>query len=149
MNFGSGAPAAVPLAIAVAALVAAALFWFVGNHTPRITLLLVILASMGMAGTTWGAQVHNSAAQAFTSASADLKGQMTSGIIGLIVIGTMGYIVGVHWANRQVGYVTLAAGALLPFIGDSDPGALGKIILIFLSLISYTGNALGHWLMGL
>lgn len=148
MNFGSGAPAAVPVVIAIGALVAAALFWFVGGHTPRVTLLLVILASMGLAGTSWGANLHTAVTGAFTSVSSDTKSQLTAGGVGLIVVGALGYIVGVHWVNRQVTYVTLVAAAVLPFLGDADPGMIGKVILTALSLVSYGGNAIGHW-MGL
>jgi len=129
-------------------LVAAALFWFVGGHTPRVTLLLVILASMGLAGTSWGANLHGAVTAAFASASADAKAQLTAGSIGLIVVGALGYIVGVHWVNRQVTYVTLGAAALLPFLGAADPGMIGKVIVTILSLVSGGGNAIGHW-MGL
>jgi hypothetical protein len=146
MNFGSGAPAAVPVVIAIAALATAALFWFVGGHTPRVTLLLVILASAGLAGTSFGADLHKTLTNAFASAASDTKAQVTAGGIGLIIAGVLGYVVGVHWVNRQVSYVTLGAAATLPFVAVGDPGVIGRVLLAVVSVVSYTGDTVGHWL---
>jgi hypothetical protein len=148
MNFSSGAPAGVPVAIALAALIVAALFWFVGGHTPRVTLLLVVLASAGLAGTTLGAHLHQAVTGAFASASSASKTTLTASSVGLIVAGALGYIVGVHWTSRQVSYITLAAAAALPFLAVGNPGPVGRVLLAGVSLVSYGGDAIGHW-MGL
>ena len=131
----SSGSTAVSAGVAVACLVAAALLWFVGGHFPRVTLLLVITASAGLAGTSIGVNLHtavDSRVNQANSAATTLVGGGIGGLIGLI----LAYVIYVHWHQRNITYTTLAAGILLPLVAAATPGTGGRLLLWALNLIT-------------
>ena len=131
---GSGSTA-VTAGVALACLIAAALLWFVGGHFPRVTLLLVITASAGLAGTSLGVNLHNAITSLIgqaNSATTNLVGAGVGGLVGLI----LAYVLYIHWDRRQITYLTLAAGALLPLVAAATPGWGGRLLIWALGLIT-------------
>lgn len=126
---------AVTAGVAVACLVAAALLWFVGGHFPRVTLLLVITASAGLAGTSLGVNLHNAVDSLIGQANAATTSLIGGGIGGLVGL-ILAYVIYIHWDRRDISYTTLAAGILLPLVAAATPGTGGRFLLWALGLIT-------------
>jgi len=140
---GSSGSTGVTATVAVFCLIAAALLWFVGGHFPRVTLLLVITASAGLAGTSLGVDLHNGVDSLVGQAdkvSTSLIGGAVGGFIGLI----LAYVIYIHWDRRQITYTTLAAAILLPMVAAATPGTGGKVLLWALGLITSLCTAAAH-----
>ena len=131
----SSGSTAVTAGVAVFCLIAATLLWFVGGHFPCVTLLLVITASAGLAGTSIGTNIHNAVdnmiGQANT-ATTNLVGGGIGGLVGLI----LAYVIYIHWDRRQITYLTLASAFLLPMVAAATPGTGGRLLLWALGLIT-------------
>ena len=139
---GSGSTG-VTATVAVFCLVAAGLLWFVGGHFPRVTLLLVITASAGLAGTSLGVNLHNAVNSLVGQAdkvSTSVIGGAVGGFIGLV----LAYVIYIHWDRRQITYTTLAAAILLPMVAAATPGTGGKVLLWALGLITSLCTAAAH-----
>jgi hypothetical protein len=140
---GSSGSTGVTATVAVFCLVAAGLLWFVGGHFPRVTLLLVITASAGLAGTSIGKDIHNAVdnliGQADT-ASTNLIGGAVGGFLGLI----LAYVIYIHWDRRQITYLTLASAFLLPMVAAATPGTGGRVLIWALGLITQLCTAAAH-----
>jgi hypothetical protein len=144
VHFTGAAPATPSLAVALAALVVAALFWFIGGHTPRLVLLLVLVASLGLAGTSIGANIHGALTSA-TDATAKASHAIAGGAVGILVALVLGYVLAIHWRSRRVSYWTLGAGAALPFTAAGVPGVVGQVLVAFMSAVAYLFTALAGW----
>lgn len=133
----------VPALVAVACLVAALLLYFVGDHFPRLTLLLVITASTGLAGSAVGNALHNGIESLIGQAN-----QVTVSVVGASIGGLVGlvlaYVLYIHWSRRYVSLWTLAAGAALPMVAAAVPGLGGRLLLAFLSLLASLFTYLFH-----
>jgi hypothetical protein len=140
----SSGSSAVSIGVALACLAAAALLWFVGGHLPRVTLLLVITASTGLATVTIGGKnihdVVDSLLTQFNQQVVSVVGAGISGLIGLI----LAYVVYIHWDRRQITYTTLAAAALLPMVAAATPGLGGRLLIWALGLISSLITGIAH-----
>jgi hypothetical protein len=137
------ATSAVSTGVALACLVAAGLLWFVGGHLPRVTLLLVVTASIGLASTAAGSAIHNAVASLVSQANAQavsLAGAGISGLIGLV----LGYVLYIHWAQRNITYTTLASGALLPMVAAATPGLGGRVLMWALGLCASLITGVAH-----
>lgn len=132
-----------PLLIAIACLAIAAALWFIGGHLPRLTLLLVITASTGLAGTALGNTVHRAVQGAVGQAHSAIAA-LSGDAVGLLVGALLAYVLYIHWTRRQVSYTTLGAGAFLPMIASAVPGFLGRVLGMALSLCLSVFTALFH-----
>ena len=146
-SLGSGSGSTADTAtVALACLVAAGLLWFVGGHFPRVTLLLVITASAGLAGTSIGVNLHNAVDSLIGQANAATASWLGGGIGSLVGL-ILAYVVYIHWDRRQITYTTLACAALLPLVAALTPGTGGRILLWALGLItdlcSYGAHLIG------
>jgi len=139
---GSGSTGATA-SVAVACLIAAALLWFVGGHFPRVTLLLVITASAGLAGTSIGVNLHNGVDSLIGQADAVTASWVGGGIGGLIGL-ILAYVIYIHWDRRQITYTTLGAAVMLPMVAALTPGTGGKLLLWALGLITELCTAGAH-----
>ncbi|MEU3455560.1 hypothetical protein ABZ671_18460 [Micromonospora sp. NPDC006766] len=116
---------AVSAGVGVACLVIAALFWFIGNRMlPRLTTCLVMTGVAGLI-TTWAGETASGAIGSITKlidkltlSKLDAK---VSGLIALVAV----FILVIHLWRKQVGWLTLAAAALLPIAVRSATGDLG------------------------
>ena len=131
----SSGSTAVSAGVAVFCLIAAGLLWFVGGHFPRVTLLLLITGSAGLAGTSIGVNLHNAVDSLIgqaNNATTNLVGGGIGGLVGLI----LAYVIYIHWDRRQITYTTLAAAILLPMVAALTPGTGGRLLLWALGLIT-------------
>ena len=139
----SFATTAVSTGVALACLIAAALLWFVGGHLPRVTLLLVVTASLGLASTAAGSAVHNAVAALVSQANAQTVSLLGAGISGLVGL-VLGYVIYIHWVQRQITYATLASGALLPMVAAATPGLGGRVLMWALGLCASLITGVAH-----
>ena len=163
---------AVPVGLAIVCLVLAGCMHFIGGHCPRVVLVLVLVASMGMAGAA-GAGLHtavNSAVSASNQASAAaLGGSLTLGLTilcGYVLVHNLrrkrggGAALAVHGGHGggggrrggggggTAGNGPLIAAAALPWLAASTPGQVGSVMTSALSAVAAVVGGFGR-LLGL
>lgn len=139
---------AVSATIGVICLVAALLFWKIGQkHTPRLTVLLVLTGFAGFLSTPAGGWIR-SGIDWFNN----LLGQLASSIIGpshvnatvigLIVAASAVYVLVIHLKNKSVDKNTFGAAAITPFMVAAIPGPIGAAaVTVVTALTSAIGLA--------
>lgn len=159
---------AVPVGLAIVCLALAGCMHFIGGHCPRLVPVLVLVASMGIAGAA-GHGLHtavNSAVTATNKASAAAVGGSLT--LGLTIV--CAYVL-VHHLRKKRGGTALAAhgggaggrrgggggtagngpllaAAALPWLAASTPGQIGSVMTSGLSAVAAVVGGFGH-LLGL
>jgi hypothetical protein len=138
---------AVSAAVGVICLVAALLFWKVGQkHTPRLTALLVLTGFAGFMATPAGGWIRSAitwcnnllgtiAAQLFGAA------RVNALVIGLITAGTALYILAIHFKHKSIDGTTFGAAAITPFTVAAIPGPVGAAAV---SVVTAVTSAIGY-----
>lgn len=115
----------VSAVVGLVALIAAALIWFFGNHTPRIVVLLLMTGVAGVLGTPVGRWLRR-----FVDWVNQLLGNVTVRFTGAAVQGLLAaaalYILVVRMRRKKVDKVTLLAGAIVPVAVSTIPGPVGN-----------------------
>lgn len=153
---------AVPVGVAVVCLTLAGLMWFVGGHCHRAVVVLVLVASMGMAGAL-GTGLHSaviSAVRASNRASAAVTGGGVTVALLLVCVYVVafklksgrksaGTAVAVHGGGHGrrgggkggIGAGTVTAAAALPWLAAATPGTAGSVMVSILGMVAsiFTG----------
>jgi hypothetical protein len=154
---------AVPVGVAVVCLALAACMWFIGGHCHRAVVLLVLVASMGMAGAL-GQGLHT-AVSSTVAATNKASAAVTGGGVTVALLLVCAYVVafklkpgrrsagtavavpgggpGRRAAGRGggIGLGTITAAAALPWLAAATPGTAGSVMVSLLGMVAslFTG----------
>ena len=138
---------AVSATVGVICLVAALLFWKVGQkHTPRLTALLVLTGFAGFMATPAGGWIR-SAIDWFNNLLGQIASQILGPqhvnaiVVGLITAGAALYMLVVHLKNRSIDGKTFGAAAVTPFTIAAIPGPIGSAAM---SVVTAVTSAIGY-----
>ena len=138
---------AVSATVGVICLVAAVLFWKIGQkHTPRLTALLVLTGFAGLMGTPVGGWIR-SGINWFNNLLGTLASKLfgpqllDAVVIGLIPAGIALYVLVVHVKDKSIDNKTFGAAAATPFTVAAIPGPLGAAAATVVTAIA---SAIGY-----
>lgn len=137
----------VSATVGVVALLAAALIWFFGNHTPRVVVLLLMTGVAGILGTPvgrWLRGLTDWSNRELAGVTANFTG---AAVYGLVAIAAT-YILAVRMWRKKVTKLTLVCAAAVPVAVSTIPGPVGNAAYaVVTGVTAACGVAIG-WALG-
>lgn len=119
--------ASISAAAGLLCLIAAVLFWTVGGrHTPRVTVVLVVVGIASILGTPVGGWLRTAVAW-LDGLAATVTGALAGTVIVGLVFLVAAYWLCVHVYRRTVTGMTLACAVIAPVAVLSMPGIVGTV----------------------